>query len=179
MASSDDKKTVFNMSVKELYALGLIALVFIVIYFIYPFRAEEVYTVSLSYLQEMAIIIPAVMILMGLFEVWVPKDFIKKHLGAGSGLKGMLLSFLFGTLPTGPLYIAFPIAAGLLKKGARVMNITIFLGTWAASKIPQLMVEIKFLGLEFTAARFVLTVLSIAIIGFLVEYIMKYDSQIN
>jgi hypothetical protein len=37
-------------------------------------------------------------------------------------------------------------AASLIRKGASITNMVLFLGSWAALKIPQLMVEIKFLG---------------------------------
>ncbi len=161
-----------KVSPKELVILGIMAAVFIFINFWFPSQANNVYSVSLDYLQEMALIIPPVFILMGLFDVWVPKSFIQKYMGKEAGFKGILLAFVFGTIPTGPVYIAFPIAAAMLKKGARLMNITIFLGTWAAAKLPQLMIELKFLGASFTALRFVLTVLSVIIIGFLVELIM-------
>ncbi len=154
---------------KELFLLGAMAAIFIAIYFLYPPQARAVYDVSLSYLQEMALIIPAVFILMGLFEVWVPKSFIQKYMGSGAGFKGALLAFVFGTIPTGPIYIAFPIAAAMHRKGARLMNVTIFLGVWAAAKLPQLMVELKFLGPSFTALRFILTVISVFIIGYLLE----------
>jgi len=68
--------------------------------------------------------------------------------------------------------IAFPIAAAMLRKGARLMNIVVFLGIWVAAKLPQLMVEIKFLGPAFTALHLVLTMGSVIAIGFLVEYFM-------
>ena len=165
------------MKIREFYFLALMIILFIALYFINPFKAVEVYKVSFSYLKEMIIILPAVFILMGLFEVWVPKDFITRHLGIDSGIKGIFLSFIFGTLPTGPLYIAFPVAAALLKKGARTMNIAIFLGAWASAKIPQIMVELKFLGLEFTIIRFILTFSSIIIIGFLIEFLMRHQKS--
>jgi|GEM_PF-80232 uncharacterized membrane protein YraQ (UPF0718 family) len=160
-------------SPKEYLLLGVMGVIFVLINFFYPLQAGEVYSVSLSYLQEMVLIIPPVFILMGLFEVWIPKEFIQKYMGKEAGLKGIALAFTFGTIPTGPIYIAFPLAAVMLKKGARMMNVVVFLGIWAAAKLPQLMVEIKFLGPAFTALRLVLTVASVIVIGFLVEYFMK------
>ncbi|NSW90572.1 MAG: hypothetical protein HPY74_07820 [Firmicutes bacterium] len=53
-----------------------------------------------------------------------------------------MATIALGTLPTGPLYVAFPMVGSLLRKGARISNMVIFLGSWAALKIPQLMVEI-------------------------------------
>lgn len=129
--------------------------------------------VTWDYLKEMVLILPPVFLLMGLIEAWIPKDKIQKWLGSGSGLKGIGISLVLGTLPTGPLYVAFPMAATLIRKGASYTNIVVFLGAWAALKIPQLMVEIKFLGLTFTLLRFALTLVALVLIGLLIEVILK------
>ncbi|NBK23663.1 MAG: hypothetical protein EOM68_16735 [Spirochaetia bacterium] len=128
--------------------------------------------VAWDYLKEMVLILPPVFLLMGLIEAWIPKNKIQKWLGKGSGPKGLLISFILGTLPTGPLYVAFPMAATLLHKGASRMNMVVFLGSWAALKIPQLMVEIKFLGIAFTLLRFVLTLAALILMGLLMEKIL-------
>ncbi len=141
----------------------------------WPAVAGRSSLVALNYFKEMIFIIPPVFVLMGLLEVWVPKEKIKQLIGSGSGLKGMLFSFLMGTLPTGPLYMAFPLAGSLLQKGARVSNIVIFLGAWAAIKIPQLIAEIEFLGLPFSALRFVLTLTAVIIIGQIMERLVHHE----
>lgn len=96
-----------------------------------------------------------------------------KYLGENSGLKGILIAIFLGTLPTGPMYIAFPIAAELLHKKASITNVVIFLGVWASLKIPQIGVEIQFLGLKFAVLRFVLTLISVIAIGLITEYLSK------
>lgn len=161
---------------RDIQILILMVLIFISINFLFPQHSGRVYMTTLDYFIEMLMILPAVFILMGLFQAWVSRDFIQKHLGAESGMKGMFISFLFGTLPTGPLYVAFPIAAGLLQKGARITNITVFLGAWAATKLPQIMVEIKFLGVAFTLVLQALTIISVFSIGLLMERIMKNET---
>lgn len=131
-----------------------------------------------DYFKEMALIMLPVFILMGLMEIWIPKDKIQKWVGSGSGIKGIGISIALGTLPTGPLYVAFPMTAALIRKGASFTNMVVFLGSWAALKIPQLMVEIKFLGLSFTLLRFVLTLIALLLIGMLMEKILhKYPDQ--
>jgi uncharacterized membrane protein YraQ (UPF0718 family) len=147
----------------------LLALLFLALAVWWPDLAGRSSAVALNYLKEMIFIIPPVFVLMGLLEVWVSKDKIKQLIGSGSGLKGIFFSFLMGTLPTGPLYLAFPLAGSLLQKGARVSNIVIFLGAWAAIKLPQLIVETEFLGIQFTALRFLLTLTAVIIIGHLME----------
>ena len=68
-------------------------------------------------------------------------------------------------------------SASLLKKGASISNMVIFLGSWAALKIPQLLVEIKFLGGAFTLLRFVLTFTVIIIIGMIMEKTLQDISE--
>lgn len=113
--------------------------------------------VSWEYFKEMAIILPAVLVIMGLVTVWVERDIIVRFLGEGSGLKGIVLSFILGSIPMGPLYIAFPLAYVLLKKGARVANVVIFLSAWACIKLPIEIVEFQFMGWKFALTRYVTT----------------------
>lgn len=151
----------------------IIAFIFMALAIWLPATAKRSSLVTVDYMKEMVLIIPPVFILMGLMEVWIPKDKIQKWLGSGSGIKGAALSVALGTLPTGPLYVAFPMTASLLHKGASITNMVIFLGSWAALKIPQLMVEIKFLGIAFTSLRFVLTLVALVLIGRLIELILR------
>lgn len=150
-----------------------IGIIYIILMLWLPNTAERSFAIALDYSKEMMLIIPAIFVLMGLLEVWIPKDKILKWLGINSGTKGIIFSFLMGTLPTGPLYVAFPLTASLLKKGASITNMVIFLGSWAALKIPQLLMEIKFLGVAFTLLRFILTSIMIIVIGLIMEILLK------
>lgn len=167
------KDKIKNGIYKSIKYILIIGIILIVLYIFFPEQIKTTMDISQRYGLEMITIFPAVLILMGLADVWVPKSLINKYLGKNSGLKGMLLSIFLGTLPTGPLYIAFPIAAELLRKKARISNVMIFLGVWASLKIPQISVEIKFLGVKFASIRFIFTLISIIIIGYLIEMIVE------
>jgi len=160
-------------SLKKFILPFLIALIFVGLAIWIPDTAARSLKVTWDYFIEMAAILPAVFILMGLMEIWIPKDKIQKWLGNGSGIKGAAISVALGTLPTGPLYVAFPMTATLIRKGASITNMVIFLGSWAALKIPQLMVEIKFLGIEFALLRFALTLGALLLVGLLMEVILR------
>ncbi len=160
-------------TIKKFTAPILVLIVFIGLAIWMPDTAARSSLVTWDYFKEMALIMPPVFILMGLMEVWIPKDKIQKWLGSGSGIKGSVIAVALGTLPTGPLYVAFPMTATLIRKGASFSNMVIFLGSWAALKIPQLMIEIKFLGISFTLVRFVLTLLALILMGFLIEIILR------
>jgi len=129
--------------------------------------------VSWQYLKEMVFILPAVMIIVGLFAVWVDRSMVVKYLGKESGLPGLLISVALGTLPTGPLYVAFPLAAMLLKKGARVANVLAFLCSWAALSIPAELMELRFMGWKFTLLRLALTFMLIIPLAWMGEFIYR------
>jgi len=157
--------------------LGMTIIATALILSFFPDKRDPVTAASWDLFADMIMILPAVLIMMGLFSVWVRKEMIVKHLGKASGVKGIFLSVFLGALPTGPLYVAFPIAAGLLKKGARTSNVIVFLSAWACIKIPQEIVELQFLGLKFMLLRLFLTIVLVIIMGFSIEKIMEWSDM--
>ena len=155
---------------KNLIALALLTIISLIVLKEFPDKSSMVLSTSLDYFKEMMVILPAVMILMGLFMVWASKDLVLKYMGKTSGLKGVSVSIFLGALPTGPLYAAFPLAIALKKKGASITNIVIFLSAWACIKIPQELVEVQFLGLKFMMVRLILTIIFVTIMGKIIEY---------
>lgn len=127
-----------------------------------------------DYLLEMLCILPPVVIMIGLLQVWVSEEWIQRFAGKRAGVRGFLLCMGFGMLPTGPLYLAFPIAAALLQKGVPVRNIVAFLTAWAGMKIPQFMLETQFLGLQFTLLHFLLTGISAIFMSLVIEALYHF-----
>lgn len=116
-------------------------------------------------LLEMLTFLPPIFVLLGLLDVWVEREAMMKYMGAGSGLRGTALAFLLGSAAAGPLYAAFPVAVVLLKKGAGLFQVFVFVGAWSATKIPPLLFEISSLGLSFAAVRLALNLLGIPLIA--------------
>lgn len=170
MKTKKNKKTKIP---RELIILAIFSAIFIIIIFLFPVKREKILSGAREFFVEMMLILPAVMILTGLFNVFIPKEKIVKYLGKTAGLKAIIFGILLGALPTGPLYVAFPLAQALLKKGARVSCIIAFLSAWACIKIPQEMVEIQFLGIKFMGLRLVLTIFFVIIMGVIIEKIME------
>ncbi|WP_457550723.1 permease [Archaeoglobus sp.] len=159
--------------IKDLMFLGFISIVAIVLLLIFPDRQEKVITTSWDFFVEMISILPAVMLLMGLFTVFVSRETVVRYLGKNAGIKGTFLAIIMGALPTGPLYIAFPIASALLKKGARISNVIVFLTAWSCIKLPQELVELEFLGFRFMLVRLVLTVIFAILMGLFIEWTIE------
>lgn len=117
-------------------------------------------------LKEMILVIPPIFLLLGLLDVWVPKETMVKYMGEDSGLKGILLAFLIGSAAAGPLYGAFPVAAVFMKKGVKFSNVLIFIGAWSTTKIPMLLFEISALGAKFALTRLLVDIPGIILIAY-------------
>lgn len=130
---------------------------------------------SKYYFLEMLQILPAVFILTSMIQTWVPTSVIMKYFGNGSGIKGISISLLIGSLSAGPIYAAFPVCQTLLKKGASIKNIVIILSAWAVIKVPMLINEVKFLGFQYMLVRWVLTLIAILIMATIVDRVVKRE----
>jgi uncharacterized membrane protein YraQ (UPF0718 family) len=112
---------------KEYIILAVIVIAIVGIFLIYPQKSALFEKNFFNYLVQMLEIFPAVMILSGLLKIFVSKDIVGKYLGKTSGFRGLIIAVLLGTLPEGPLYIAFPLVKELREKGAKVSNLIIFM----------------------------------------------------
>lgn len=126
-------------------------------------------------LKEMVLVIPPVFVLLGLLDIWVPRETMIKYMGEGSGLKGIILAFFIGSAAAGPLYGAFPIAAVFMKKGVKFSNIMIFIGAWSTTKIPMFLFEMASMGAKFAITRLLIDIPGIIIIAFILSAVRKED----
>ena len=110
-----------------------------------------------QFAREMASFLPLMFVLVGLFDVWVPKEWVLRHVGPGSGAAGTLWVILLATLQAGPLYGAFPVAAMLWKKGCSRLNVFVYLSAFSAMKVPMVTFEVGFLGWRFSLLRLAFT----------------------
>ena len=111
-----------------------------------------------SFIVEMASVLPPMFLLVGLFEIWVPRKVIERYAGLRSGMRAVPWMILLATLQAGPLYVAFPVAVGLWRKGCAPRNVFIYLGAFSAMKIPMLTFEVAFLGWRFSLARTLISI---------------------
>ncbi|RZN49346.1 Fe-S cluster protein [archaeon] len=125
------------------------------------------------FVREMIEILPPVIIIATLIDVWVPHQAIIRLLGSSSGVKGIVASIAMGSVFAGPIYAAFPLTQSLMRKGASLTNIVIILSAWAVTKVPMLVVESKFLGIDFMLSRYLLTVPMLVIIGLTVSRLVS------
>ena len=100
---------------------------------------------------------PFAFMLIGLFEVWVKKETVEKHFGQESGIRGYIWAILLGGTTVGGLYVSFPVAHSLYNKGAKLSVIFTYIGASAICRIPMTIYEASFMGVKFTAIRFLVS----------------------
>ncbi len=106
-----------------------------------------------SFAIELLKIMPPVFVLVGLFEVWVPRAVIEKHLGDARHFMAYIWVLLLAMTTIGGLFVAFPIAQSLEGKGASKPVVLTYLTGATIVRLPMTIFEATFLGLRFTAVR--------------------------
>ncbi len=137
----------------------------------------KAFGISANSFREVLFLVPPIFIILGLLDVWVPKEFMVKYMGEGCGIKGVILSFILGSAAAGPLYAAFPIAAVFMKKGVSFSNILIFIGAWSTTKIPMFLFEVSSLGPKFAFTRLLINIPGIIIIALILKKLVNKDEQ--
>jgi len=120
--------------------------------------------------------LPFIFILIGLFDVWIKKETVEKHLGEGGSLVGYLWVILLAGTTVGGLYMAFPVAAALRKKGARISIIFVYLSAASSARVTMSFFEASFVGVKFTFIRLLITVPLILLFA---EALRKWDKKEN
>lgn len=117
-------------------------------------------------------IIVSVAFLMGFISEVLNKKTTSKLVGKESGMKGVLIGAIFGTLMVGPSFIFYPLFKELKEKGAGVNVIATTIGAWSI-KIQWLPFAIPFLGLKFIFLFDLLIFIFAILSGYVVSYFVK------
>jgi len=158
-----------NMSLKKrlkryIWPLAAVAGLAALVIFM-PSVGKEAFSSTISGFKQMLLVIPPIFVLLGLLDVWIPRETMVRFMGEGSGLKGSALAILLGSAAAGPLYAAFPVAGIFMKKGATFTNVLLFLGAWSTTKVPMVLFELAAMGPLFTFTRLGLSLVGIGIIA--------------
>lgn len=129
---------------------------------------------SLWLLLQISPIIVAAMLIGGYVQVLVPKEFVKKWLGAESGLKGQLIATVAGAITPGGPFAAFPMVLVLYRSGASFAICVNYLTAWSVLGINRILIwEIPFFESEFIVLR-VLASLPLALIaGYSAQWLFR------
>ena len=95
----------------------------------------------------------AVLLLIGLILSVLDEKTISRLLGAESGVFGMVIAAIIGSITLIPGFVAFPLAASLLQAGAGYAQIAMFISALMMVGIATLPLEAKYFGKKIAIKR--------------------------
>jgi uncharacterized membrane protein YraQ (UPF0718 family) len=113
-----------------------------------------------------------VLILVSIALYLVPKETLVKWLGANSGMAGYAIAAVIGSIALIPGFVAFPMAAMLLKSGVGYAVVAVFITTLMMVGILTLPLEIKYFGKKAAFLRNGLSFVGALLIGLLIGIFM-------
>ena len=115
----------------------------------------------------------AILLFVGLALAVLSPEIIRRMIGEETGFTGMPLTSLIGAITLIPVMIAFPIVAELLKNGAGLTQMAVFVSALTTVGIITIPVEVKYLGRKTAILRNVLAFLFSFITAYLMGVFLK------
>lgn len=141
------------MKILKRYRSSIICLIILIIMYLVNREIGRVAIEgTIENIWELVKLVPPVFVLLGLMDVWVPKEKMIKYMGDGSNFIGILLAFIMGAFAAGPLYAAFPIGAMLL-------------------------IEVSSLGAKFTIIRLVVEIIGIVLVAEIISRVINDEDR--
>jgi uncharacterized membrane protein YraQ (UPF0718 family) len=112
-------------------------------------------------------------LIAGYVRVLLPENVVREWLGEQSGLKGLLVGYLAGTLTFGGPFISFPIAASLYHAGGSVQTVTTYITSWALWGGGIIFYEFSILGPRLFTIRLVASIFLPLVAGVVAAFLAK------
>lgn len=110
-----------------------------------------------------------IMLLIGISLSILDKDMISHMIGSESGILGIIIALITGSIAVMPSFIAFPLGGVLLNAGAGYAQVAALVSTVMAVGIVSLPMEIKYFNKAIAVRRivfsFLICVIFTAVIG--------------
>ncbi|MDF1592065.1 MAG: hypothetical protein P1P89_11165 [Desulfobacterales bacterium] len=113
-----------------------------------------------------------ILILVSLALYLIPQTLIIKYLGVDSGIWGLTLAAVIGSIAAIPGFISYPIAATLIGQGATYTTVATFMTTLMMVGIVTFPLEAKYFGKKVAALRNGSNFIAAIIIGLFIGLIL-------
>jgi len=110
----------------------------------------------------------AIVIFIGIMLAVLDPKTISMLIGENSGVIGMIITAVIGSITLIPAFIAFPLVSALYHNGAGIMQVAVFVSTLMMVGIATMPLEIKYFGKKATITRNLLAFM----ISFVIAIIM-------
>ncbi|SNS52609.1 hypothetical protein SAMN05446037_101239 [Anaerovirgula multivorans] len=114
----------------------------------------------------------AILFLVGVLLTLLDSGTLQSIIGTQSGVKGMIFTSIVGSVTLVPVFTVLPIVSQLLKNGAGLMQIAVFICTLTTVGFVTMPLEIKFFGTKAALLRNILAYLFSFIVAFIIGVIL-------
>lgn len=115
----------------------------------------------------------AILLIIGIIFAILSPQVISKIIGQKSGLIGIVFAAIIGSCTVIPGFVTFPLAATLLKNGAGMIQIIVFISTSVMIGVITIPVEVRYFGKKVTYLRNSLALIFAFGIAFSMGVILK------
>lgn len=115
----------------------------------------------------------AIILIIGMSLAAISPATISKLLGSESGVIGMGIAGILGSITLIPGFVAFPLAAALLQNGAGIAQIAVFVSTLMMVGVITLPVEFKYFGKKMALLRNGFALVFSFVMAFVLEAIIR------
>lgn len=105
-----------------------------------------------SFMKLVPVLIPMVLF-VGVLLTLVSPEFISRILGENSGIFGVIIGIILGSIAFMPGFVAFALGDNLLSNGAGYVQVAAFISTLMAVGVSSYGVEVKYFGKKMTLLR--------------------------
>ncbi len=156
----------------ELYFLGAVIGLYIVLYLLEPDSIQKALKASGNVLIQIVPVLFLILFFMGILNYFVKPKTVSKYVGKGSGIKGWFLAVSTGMLSHGPIYIWYPLLKDLRDQGMRSGLVAVFLYN-RAIKIPLLPLMVYYFGTVFVVLLLIYMIIASIVEGKVIEMIER------
>ncbi|MCK4689028.1 MAG: permease [Candidatus Marinimicrobia bacterium] len=157
-----------------MYFLGVVILLYFLLFIFYPDKIEKSLIISGKLLVQLVPIFLLIIFFMGVINYFVNFNQIKKYVGKKSGLKGWLIVMVAGILSHGPIYMWYPLLKDLQKKGVRNGLIATFLYN-RAIKPALLPLMILYFGIIYVIILTIVMIIASIFQGIIIEKMVEAE----
>lgn len=158
------------MDVSTVIMLLVAAVLLAVVYVKVPGAAERGLRATVALILEIMPRMVAAFVIAGLIQAIVPQEVIASWMGRGSGIRGIFIGMVMGTLTPGGPMMHFPIIASLYKLGIGIGPLVSYLTAWSLIGFQRIIMwELPFLGPRVVGVRVVVSMLFPVVAGWLSE----------
>ena len=116
-------------------------------------KTRESLDIAKRHLLGIGPTIAAILALIGLVLALIPQQYIQSLLGGTNTFLSTVSAAAIGTITILPAFVAFPLSASLVERGAHLVAVAAFITTLTMVGFATLPIEIRYFGRRFAFLR--------------------------